>query len=145
MKTWNSWVIVVILLVVPVTLGGLGCGGPLEYVVHGTPTAPESDWKIIADVDKSQAMTRLEIEIEHLAEPGRFAEGGKVFVAWARPDDDSAWQRIGSLEYDDDDREGFLKQASVPMVSFELTVSVEEKVGAEVPSGTIVLTQKVND
>lgn len=145
MKTWKSWWVVVILVASSLTLGAAGCGGPLEYVVRGTPTAPESDWKIIADVDKAQALTRLEIEIEHLAEPGRFAEGGKVFVAWARPDDDSAWQRIGSLDYDDDDREGFLKQASVPMITFELIVSVEEKPAVEVPSGTIILTQKVND
>lgn len=119
------------------------CGGPLKYEIHGTPKAPESDTKVVADVQEKQSLTKLEITIEHLAPPDRLSSGGTTFVVWAKKGD-AAWQRVGALDYDKDARKGTIKEASVPLTSFELSVTIESKPDPAAPSSDVVLAQKVN-
>ncbi len=121
------------------------CGGPLQYAPKGTPKAPEADAHITADVDSSASMTHLTISAEHLAPPGRLQDGGTTYVVWTRKNDGGAWQRIGALEYNDSDRKGSLKAASVPLVAFDLVVSIEKQAAPESPSGDIVIQQRVQD
>jgi predicted small lipoprotein YifL len=121
------------------------CGGPLHYAPKGTPKAPEADAQVTADVDKNASMTHLTIVAEHLAPPGRLQEDATVYVAWTRKNDSAAWQRVGALEYNESDRKGELKAASVPLTSFDLVVSIEKKPSPESPSGDIVLQQRVQD
>lgn len=121
------------------------CGGPLRYTPKGTAKAPEADARIEADVNEGDALTRLEIKVEHLAPPGRLRDGGSVFVVWARKDEDSPWLRVGSLKYDEERRTGELTGASVPLTSFALAVSVEKESAPETPSLDVVIAQSVED
>jgi hypothetical protein len=122
-----------------------GCGGPLQYEVRGTPKAADADGKIVAHVDKAAAMTKLVVNLEHLAPPTRLRDGGKTFVVWARKSDKDTWQRIGALKYDEGDRKGEIAEASVPLVEFDLVVSVEKAPDAASPSPEVIVSQHVGD
>jgi hypothetical protein len=121
------------------------CGGPLEYVVKGTPAAAGADAKIVADVNSSTVITTVSVEVEFLAPPDRIMPGATSYVVWARKDSSSEWQRIGSLQYNADKRTGSLPQATVPLTAFELIVSAEQQNSPKSPSPNVVIQQKVAD
>jgi hypothetical protein len=123
----------------------IGCGGPLKYEVRGTPKAADADGKIVAHVDKAAAMTKLVVNLEHLAPPARLRDGAKTFVVWARRSDKDTWQRVGALKYDEGDRKGEIAEASVPLVEFDLVVSVEKAADAASPSAEVIVSQRVGD
>lgn len=125
-------------------LFAVGCGGPLRYEIHGTPKAPEVDGVIVCKVDKDASMTKLQINVEHLAPPGRLRSDATTYVIWARGGDKNQWQRIGALKYEEGDRKGELMEASVPLTAFELVISVEKQAAPEAPSSEIMLSQQVN-
>jgi len=58
--------------------------------------------------------------------------------------DKPKWHRVGALKYDDGGRKGSLEGASVPVTSFDLKVTSEEKEDPEIPSDNLVITQHVN-
>lgn len=123
----------------------VACGGPLHYAPKGTPRAPEADATITADVNKGSALTRLVINTEHLAPPGRLQDGGTTYVVWARKADGSQWQRVGAIKYDEGTRKGELAEASVPLTEFELIISIEKQAAPDAPSGDVVISQKVGN
>jgi len=133
------------MLALGVALSLAACGGPLEYMVKGTPSAPDADAKIVADVNSKTVITTLSIEAEHLAPPDRLMPGATAYVVWARKDSSSEWQRIGSLQYDTDKRSGSLPTATVPLTTFELIVSAEQQNSPKSPSPHVVIQQKVAD
>jgi hypothetical protein len=122
-----------------------GCGGPLRFALKGTPIAPGSDAAVVAKVDEKSAMTHLNITVEHLAPPDRLQSGGTAFVVWARKDDNATWSRVGAINYDADARKGGLSEASVPLMAFDLIISIEEQVAPASPSPHVVFTQRVQD
>lgn len=122
----------------------LAACGPLRYTPHGTVKAPDADALIEAEVVKDGGLTHLDVTIKHLAPPERLSAGGTTFVVWARQGDAAPWQRIGALKYDEDDRKGEILEASVPLTSFSLIISVEKQPAPEKPSSDVVLTQDVN-
>ncbi|WP_437782198.1 hypothetical protein [Sorangium sp. So ce1097] len=120
-----------------------GCGGPLRYTPQGMGKAPGADAVIVADVNFDAAMTRLDISTKNLPPPDRLDPGGSVYVVWARPDNDSPWQRVGALNFDADARTGKLKDVSVPLTRFELVISVEKTTNPASPSTELVFKQNV--
>jgi hypothetical protein len=120
-----------------------GCGGPLRFAPHGTPKAPDAEAVIMADVNQSSAITKLQITTEHLAPPDRLGDGGTTFVVWAKKVDGKEWNRVGALKYDADKRTGTLEDASVPLTSFDLAITVETQPAPSTPSPTIVVFQKI--
>lgn len=120
-----------------------GCGGPLKYAPKGTPKAPEADATVVADVDQKTSLTRLTVKVEHLAPPDRLQPGGNTFVVWARKTSATTYQRIGALTYDAGNRTGEIVEASVPLTSFEVIVTIENQPAPETPSRDVVILQKV--
>jgi len=121
------------------------CGGPLRYAPKGTPKAPDADASIVADLNKGSSLTRLTVKVEHLAPPDRLKPDATNYVVWARHNDGSPWQRIGGLAYDADARKGELVEASVPLLEFELIISIEKQPAPATPSEDVVISQKVED
>lgn len=143
----RRWISTLRLSVLVLSVSALlaGCGGPLKYAPKGTPKAPELDAHLVADVDEKASITHLTILAEHLAPPGRLQDGGALYVAWARKNDGAQWQRVGALKYDEGDRKGELVSASVPLIAFDLVISIEKQAAPESPSADIVLQQRVQD
>jgi hypothetical protein len=120
----------------------MGCGGALTYTIAGTPKSPELDGKVVANPNKDRGMTTIKIDLEHLAPPERLGTG-KVFVAWTK-DDKGKWGRIGALKYDAGGRKAIFEDATVPLMSFDLVVSVEADALAEAPTSEPFLIQHIN-
>ncbi len=121
---------------------GAGCGGALTYTIAGTPKSPDLDGKIIANPHKDRGMTMLNIDLEHLAPPERLGNG-KVFVVWSK-DDKGKWGRIGALKYDAGGRKGNFQDVTVPLMSFDLVVSVEADALVDAPTSEPFLIQHIN-
>lgn len=120
------------------------CGGPMNYERQGTSDAPGADARIEAEVSADQRQTQVNVEIEHLAPPGRVGEGAASYVAWYRRDAGETWRRIGALSYDSEERKGTLN-GSVPEVSFDLQVTAEPAANVAAPSSEVVVTQRVEE
>ncbi len=118
------------------------CGGPLKYTVP-SPKALGADAKIVADVKADQHQTLLEIKALNLAPADRVAAGTQHYVLWQRKDANSQWTRVGTLVYDDKDREGKF-EGSVPETAFDLSITAEKDAGAAAPSAEVVFSQHVN-
>jgi hypothetical protein len=119
-----------------------GCGGALTYTIAGTPKSAELDGKIIATPNKDRGMTMLKIDLEHLAPPERLG-AGKVFVVWSK-DEKGKWSRIGGLKYDAGSRKGTFEDVTVPLMTFDLVVSVEADALGDAPTSDPFLIQHVN-
>jgi hypothetical protein len=122
-----------------------GCGGPLRYSPKGTPLAAGADASVVAEVDQKSSLTHLTVTAEHLPPPDRVHAGGSMYVVWARKDNNSTWSRIGTLNYDADARKGELKEASVPLLAFDLVITLEEQAAPAAPSAEAVFSQRVQD
>ena len=120
-----------------------GCG-PLKYNVRSSALAPGADAKVIADVKKRQGQTQLEVEATNLIPPNRVESSASQYVAWYRPNSGAQWNRIGTLEYDEDDRIGNLN-GSVPEVAFDLQISAEGAAPPSSPSPQILFSQRVQE
>lgn len=121
----------------------LGCG-TLKYNVPSSSAAPGADAKLTAEVHKQRHQTSLELEAINLSPPSRVTPDGKQYVMWYRHDPSGPWNRIGTLDYDEDARKAILA-GSVPEVAFDVKVSVEPDIEPASPSETILFSQRVED
>ena len=121
---------------------GAGCSGALTYTIAGTAKSADLDGKIVATPNKDRGMTVVKIDLQHLAPPERLGNG-KTFVAWTK-DEKGKWGRIGALKYDEGGRKGTFEEATVPLTSFDLLISVEADASVDAPTSEPFLFQHVN-
>ncbi|WP_437955990.1 hypothetical protein WME76_31600 [Sorangium sp. So ce119] len=120
-----------------------GCSGSMRFVSQGTEMAPNANALIVAEVDRSTSTTQLNLKVDHLPPPERL--GGRMFVAWAKPEQDDEWRRIGALDYDPVMHRGELFGATVARASFDLVISAEPDSYSDVPSSVVVISQDISD
>ncbi|MDZ4696625.1 MAG: hypothetical protein SGI86_15885 [Deltaproteobacteria bacterium] len=130
----QSSAIAITLATVPAFLGG--CGGANSYTAPGVGPAAGSDVNIEVE-DTDMGNRKVTVEIDHLPPPERVAEGTSVFAVWVTADDGSP-QRLGTLQYDEDDRKGVCI-GNTPLESFSLIVTAEESESVTEPSEHIVV------
>lgn len=117
------------------------CAGTLKYEVRGTKD-PGADLHVLADVNESAKLTKLELAAVNLAPPDRIAAAATAYVAWSRRNAESQWTRLGALEYDVDTR-GAKLSATTPETAFDLMVTAESMATAASPSPEVVFAQRV--
>jgi hypothetical protein len=142
--TYSGFVKGALLLVVSgVAATQFGCG-TLKYNVPSSSLAPGADAKVVAEVKKNQHQTMLEVEASNLVPPSRVQPDGVQYVAWYRHDPSGAWNRIGTLDYDEDARRAIVA-GSVPETAFDLQISVEPGILPSSPSPQVLFSQRVED
>ncbi|MCK6548270.1 hypothetical protein L6R52_20655 [Myxococcota bacterium] len=117
------------------------CAGTLKYQVPGTK-ALGADLHVLADVNESANLTKLELSAVNLAPPDRISAGATAYVVWSRRNAESPWTRLGALEYDADTRTAKLS-ATTPETAFDLLVTAESMATAASPSPEAVFSQRV--
>jgi hypothetical protein len=120
----------------------LACGGPLEYQVASSPSAPGADAHITADVKEKEKQTQLNVEIVNLPPPDRVDPAATLYMAWYRKDPTTVWSRIAVLTYEPESREATLVSA-VPEVRFEMQITAEPASESASPAPTVVFKQLV--
>lgn len=76
--------------------------------------------------------TRLKVEVEHLADPGKVVPGASTYVVWVQSNDSNV-QNVGALRVDDD-RKGRL-ETTTPYGNFQIFITAEPGATATRPSG----------
>ncbi|MCB9602679.1 MAG: hypothetical protein H6721_23440 [Sandaracinus sp.] len=118
----------------------VGCGGPSEYAVVGSPRAAGTDGLLqIEEIEGGNRM--LTLVLDHLPPPARLGEGMTTYAAWVVPNGGSA-TKAGNLEYDEDARQGRL-MATTPHARFTLKVTAESDAAAVTPSDVVVADREV--
>lgn len=132
------------LVVLGLVVTGLAGCGTLKYDMQSTEVAPGADAHLEAQVKKKQGQTMLELKAENLIPPERVHAGRAQYIAWYRSDARDEWNRIGTLEYDEDERQAKLA-GSVPETAFDLQVSAEPAIPPNSPSSQVLFSQRVED
>lgn len=85
--------------------------------------------------------TLLQVDVRHLALPGRVLEGATTFVVWALPLGEATPQNIGALQVDKE-LHGTLKTLT-PLRSLQVFITAEPNPATKVPSGPQLLSAVV--
>jgi hypothetical protein len=121
--------------------GLVACGGAGKKVaLEPTHAVPAAKGNVRAQRTDS-GNTRLDVEVQFLAPPGRVAPGSQVYIVWAQRDDKSAPQNIGALPVGSD-RKGKL-QTLTPLDRFEVFLTPEPGPGATEPTNEPVMRSRV--
>jgi hypothetical protein len=111
--------------------------------VPGTEKAVGADAEVVAVVNNDQNTTKFDVKAMHLPPPNRISEGADNFVVWIRRDNSQPFNRVGSLKYDPNSREGQIIEASVPETSFQLVITAETGPFPGSPSNNVVFEQVI--
>ncbi len=119
----------------------VACGGGAKKVaLEPTQAVAAAKGKVRAERTDS-GNTKLDVEVQFLAPPGRVAPGSQVYVVWAQRDDKSAPQNIGALAVGSD-RKGKL-QTLTPLDRFDVFLTPEPAGGATEPTNEAVMRTRV--
>lgn len=129
-----------LLLASLLALATAGCGsGTRTYPAAGTDISPAASGDI--RVGKTEGAQRVDIDLRHLAPPGRLGAGLSQYAVWVVPEGLSP-MLAGILAYDTAQQSGRL-HATTPYERFEVLVTAEaEPIGTQ-PSGIVVLRRSV--
>ena len=118
----------------------VACAGGKKVALEPTQAVAAAKGKVRAERTDS-GNTKLDVEVQFLAPPGRVAPGSQVYVVWAQRDDKSAPQNIGALAVGSD-RKGKL-QTLTPLDRFEVFLTPEPVGGATEPTNEPVMRSRV--
>ena len=117
----------------------IGCGGT-QVTVHGQDRAAGAVGTI--DVESLETGNyAVETVVEHLLPPNRFGEGLTTYAVWFQAPDEQP-DRVGVLDYDEDDRRGEM-MATTSLPTFQVIVTGESDTGAVAPSEHVVFRTNV--
>ena len=116
------------------------CAGGKKVALEPTQAVAAAKGKVRAERTDS-GNTKLDVEVQFLAPPGRVAPGSQVYVVWAQRDDKSAPQNIGALAVGSD-RKGKL-QTLTPLDRFEVFLTPEPVGGATEPTNEPVMRSRI--
>lgn len=126
-------------------LAGWGCAtgmGGQKIPLTSTERAPAAKGEIQAKVT-DEGNTEFSLNVEHLAPPDRLASGAQSYVVWVQPmEGDQRPQNLGALELDVNRRTGRFKGIT-PYHRFQLSITPEQNITAEAPTGNPVLSAQV--
>ena len=127
------------MLVVMFTLLVGACGG-VQYTVEGQDRAAGANGTIEVEAQDGGNFV-VNLRVEHLLPPARFADDATTYVVWFQAPDQQP-QRVGTLAYDEGDRRGEM-MATTSFPTFDVIVTGEADPQAVSPSEHVVLRQTV--
>jgi hypothetical protein len=122
-----------------VLLGGaLACGTPSRELVPSSVVLA-AEGKVTARVGDN-LNTNLDVEVKHLAPPGKVVQGARVYVVWVRPAS-GAVQNVGALRLNEN-LEGKFTTVT-PYREFTLWVTPETSATVQAPTSDPVMQAQV--
>ncbi len=92
--------------------------------------------------DAANGNTAVTVQVQHLAEPDRVADGATTYVVWAQPQGSDTAQNIGALKVDNN-LNGTLS-TEVPFDAFKITITAESAPTVTEPNGHQLLSADVH-
>lgn len=115
------------------------CGGA-QFAVHGQDRAAGAEGTIEIEAQDGGNFV-VNLAVEHLLPPARFADGLTTYVVWFQAAEQQP-ERVGTLAYDEGDRRGEM-MATTSHSAFEVIVTGEAEAQAVSPSENLVFRQAV--
>lgn len=110
---------------------------PLSTAAEGIPAAQGEVKTAKAKNDN----TTLTVTVQHLAPPGRVANGATTYVVWAQPDGTETPQNIGALKVDDKLNGSLMSVLAYD--SFKVFITAEPTAQVTEPTGGELLAANV--
>lgn len=120
-------------------LAGAACSSSRTFPLTTSAGIPAAEGTVKAEPTKN-GNTALDIEVRHLAPPGRLDAATTTYVVWVQAPGEAA-QNLGALRVDDGLR-GRLRTVT-PLRSFDLFITGEPGPTAAAPTGRPMLTARV--
>ncbi len=119
----------------------LACSGAQKTPLVAAAEVPAAEGRVETRRTSDQN-TEVNVEVEHLAPPGRVASGATTYVVWAQPlGDQTKPQNVGAMRVGAD-RSGSLK-TKTPHESFDLLVTPEPNPTVTEPTNRPVFKAKI--
>lgn len=110
-----------------------------EDKLTNTGVAPAAKGTVITSTD-SNGNTSVEVKVEHLANPQSLKPAKEAYLVWVQPSGQSP-QLLGALRVGDD-LKGSVK-GSTPFTNFDVIITAEDQLKADMPSSTVILKGNV--
>lgn len=122
-------------------MGAAGCAADTRTVrMSSSDDTPAAQGTVKASPTKNDN-TMLEVEVRHLAPPGRVAPGATTYVVWVRAAGQDTPQNLGALRVDKDLR-GSL-QSVTPLRSFDVFITAEPSPTTMAPTSDHLLAASI--
>lgn len=112
-----------------------------EYVMSANKKLPAAAGKVKVEKDKANGNTKLEITVEHLANPSSLTPAASSYIVWVRPNGATDAIKQGAIRVGKG-LEGKLKIVTVSK-DFDLFITAEQSDIVSVPSDFEVLETHV--
>lgn len=112
-----------------------------EYHMTAGSNVPAASGTVTAQKDKDNGNTRLELKVNHLANPSSLTPPASVYLVWVRPSGTDAVKQ-GAIGVDKN-LKGELKVVTLSK-DFDLLVTAEQSATVTVPSNVEVLHTHIN-
>lgn len=106
-----------------------------EDKLTNTGLDPSAQGTVVTSTDRN-GNTEVEVKVKHLARPQALVPPRQAYLVWVQPRGAQP-ELLGALKVNDD-LEGSLK-ATTPQKNFEVLITAEDALKADVPSSNILL------
>jgi hypothetical protein len=112
-----------------------------KYHMAADASVPAASGEIGVQADKSNGNMKVDIKVEHLAQPANLTPPENAYVVWIRPSGEEA-QKQGALGIDKN-LNGELKVITTSK-NFDVFITAEQSGSVTVPSGVQILQAHVS-
>ncbi len=109
--------------------------------MNASPSVPAATGIVKAQRDKENGNTKLDIKVDHLANPSNLTPPANVYLVWVRPAGEAGSVKQGAIRVDKD-LKGGLKIVTVSK-DFDLFITAEQSENVSAPSEFKVLDTHV--
>lgn len=113
-----------------------------EYHMTASRSVPAATGLVKVQRDKDNGNTKLDIQVDHLANPSNLTPPANTYLVWVRPGADASAVKQGAIRVNKD-LKGELKVVTVSK-EFDLFITAEQNENASTPSEDRVLETHVN-
>lgn len=121
---------------------GAGCATTTDYDLTAGQETPAATGEVKIKEDDNDNL-RLNVEVDHLPNPGSLAAGLSTYVVWLEPTGADRMVNLGELRIDEDKRTGEL-EATTPYRNFNIYITAEETGQASQPSDRMILRRQID-
>ncbi|MFP4598873.1 MAG: hypothetical protein ACLFVJ_11510 [Persicimonas sp.] len=121
---------------------GAGCATTTDYDLTAGEETPAASGEVKIKEDDNNNL-RLDVEVDHLPNPGNLAAGLNTYVVWLEPTGADRMVNLGQLEIDEDDRTGKL-EATTPYRNFNIYITAEETGQPSQPSDRMIMRRQID-
>jgi len=113
-----------------------------KYQMTADASVPAASGEVGVQADKSNGNMKVDVKVDHLAQPANLTPPENAYVVWIRPSGEEAHKQ-GSLGIDKN-LKGELKLVTTSK-NFDVFITAEQSISVTAPSGVQILQVHVSE